>query len=210
MSVKPLRDSSEGRNAVKNPAVLLPQQAGVTDLVKSPALRGVTVKKSELSEIDERAGDAGVSVGEAIDLSALTASTSAYQFEPLQLAQAGAGAVGGSAGAAAEAGGLIGGMSATTVAAVAAVGVVGIAAASSGGGSSGTPQNLPPTFASASITAPGAAGGAPITGSVKATDPEGGAVSYTLKTQGSKGSATVDASTGAFKYTLTDAIKAAG
>jgi len=210
MSVKPLRDSSEGRNAVKNPAVLLPQQAGVTDFVKSPALRGVTVKKSELSEIDERAGDAGVSVGEAIDLSALTASTSAYQFEPLQLAQAGAGAVGGSAGAAAEAGGLIGGMSATTVAAVAAVGVVGIAAASSGGGSSGTPQNLPPTFASASITAPGAAGGAPITGSVKATDPEGGAVSYTLKTQGSKGSATVDASTGAFKYTLTDAIKASG
>jgi len=209
MSVKPLRDSSEGRNAVKNPAVLLPQQAGVTDLVKSPALRGVTVKKSERSEIDERAGDAGVSVDEAIDLSALTASTSVYQFEPLQLAQAGAGAVGGSAGAAPEAGGLIGGMSPTTVAAVAAVGVVGIAAASSGGGS-GTPQNLPPTFASASIKVDGVPGGAPITGSVKATDPEGGAVSYTIKTQGTKGSATVDASTGAFKYSLTDAIKASG
>ena len=130
MSVKPLRDSSEGRNTVKNPAVLLPQQAGVADLVKSPTLRGATVKKSELSEIDERAGDAGAPVGEAIDFSALTASTSTYQFEPLQLAQAGAGAgaVGGSSSAA---GGLIGGMSATTVAAVAAVGVVGIAAASS-------------------------------------------------------------------------------
>jgi len=198
MSVKPLRDSSEGRNAVKNPAVLLPQQAGVTDLPKSSALRGVTVKKSELSEIDERAGDAGASAGEAIDLSALTASTSAYQFEPLQLAQAGAGAVGGSAGAAPVSGGLIGGLSATTVAAVAAVGVVGIAAASSGGGS-GTPQNLPPAFG----TAPDVTGledAAAITGAVKATDPEAGAITYSIKNQGAAGSATIDATTGSFSY----------
>jgi len=198
MSVKPLRDSSEGRNAVKNPAVLLPQQAGGPDLLKSPALRGVTVKKSELSEIDERAVDAGVSAGEAIDLSVLTASTSAYQFEPLQLAQAGAGAVGGSAGAAPVSGGLIGGLSATTVAAVAAVGVVGIAAASSGGGS-GTPQNLPPTFG----TTPNVTGledAAAITGAVKATDPEAGAIVYSIKTQGAIGSATIDAATGAFSY----------
>jgi len=211
MSVKSLRDSSEGRIVVKNPAVLLPQQAGVTDLPKSPALRGVAVNKSELSEVDGQAGSDSASAVEAIDLSALSASSSVYQFEPLQLAQAGTtvGTAGGTAGAAAESGGLIAGMSATTVAAVAAVGVVGVAAASSSS-SSGTPQNLPPTFAAASITAPGAAGGAPITGSVKATDPEGGAVSYTIKTQGTKGSATVDASTGAFKYTLTDAIKASG
>ena len=212
MSVKSLRDSSEGRIAVKNPAVLLPQQAGVTDLPKLPLPRGVTVNKAELSEVDGQVRSDSASAVEAIDLSALSASSSVYQFEPLQLAQAGTtvGTAGASAGAAAESGGLIAGMSATTVAAVAAVGVVGVAAASSSSSSSGTPQNLPPTFAAASITAPGAAGGAPITGSVKATDPEGGAVSYTIKTQGTKGSATVDASTGAFKYTLTDAIKASG
>ena len=211
MSVKSLRDSSEGRNVGKNPAVLLPQQAGVTDLPKTPVLRGLPVNKPELSEGDVQARSDSASAVEAIDLSALSASSSVYQFEPLQLAQAGTtvGAAGGSAGAAAESGGLIAGMSATTVAAVAAVGVVGIAAASSGGGS-GTPQNLPPTFASTSIKVDGVPGGAPITGSVKATDPEGGAVSYTIKTQGTKGSATVDASTGAFKYTLTDAIKASG
>jgi len=214
MSVKPLRDSSEGRNVVKNPVALLPQQAGGADFLKSSALIGEKAKKSDLSEAVAQSIDFGSTDGEAIDLSSLSSSTSVYQFEPLQLAQAGAGAgagagaVGGSAGAAAEAGGLIAGMSTTTAAAVAAVGVVGIAAASSGG--SGTPQNLPPTFGAASITVPGAAGGAPITGSVKATDPEGGAVSYTIKTQGTQGSVTVDANTGAFKYTLTDAIKATG
>jgi len=211
MSVKPPRDSSEGRIVSKNSAVLLPQQVVVADLLKVSALRGVSNKQAEFLERDDQAGLVDATSSEAIELPALSATTPAYQFEPIQLAQAGsvAGAAGGSTGAAAEAGGLIGGMSATTVAAVAAVGVVGIAAASSGS-SGGSSQNLPPTFATPSITAPGSAGGAPITGTVKATDPEGGAVSYTIKTQGSQGSATVDPSTGAFKYTLTDAIKAAG
>jgi hypothetical protein len=129
----------EGRIVSKNLAVLLPQQVVVADSLKGAAPRGTPKNKAEVSERGEQAVQVDANGGEAIELPALSATTPLYQFEPIQLAQAGsvAGVAGGSAGAAAEAGGLIGGMSATTVAAVAAVGVVGIAAASSGGGSGG-------------------------------------------------------------------------
>jgi len=39
-----------------------------------------------------------------------------------------------------------------------------------------------------------------ITGAVKATDPESGAIGYSIKTQGTVGAATIDATTGAFSY----------
>ena len=214
MSLKPPRDSSEARIAVKSLDVLMPRQANNSLKPKSSTSGVLEAKLPGGLEGEETKGSSGSSDGESIELSSLAASTAVYQFEPIQLAQAapaaGSAAAGGIGGAAAvETGGLIAGVSATTVAAAAAIGVVGVAAASSGGGG-GSAQNLPPTFASASIVAPGVAGGAPITGTVKATDPEGSAVSYSIKTQGGQGAATVDAATGAFKYTLTDATKATG
>lgn len=77
-----------------------------------------------------------------------------------------------------------------------------------GGGGSPPPANQAPVANNGCAYDPGV--NQPFNGTLSATDPEGQSLSYSVVSNGSKGSVTVNASTGAFTYTPTNLVNSRG